>query len=92
MTAAADGVIAYISQRSSDDPSMIGRIVVQKEASVFSPSLTSPRPLDRHFADRAVCGRNVSYPAAALNPFGQFYRRRTQECGRLHVPEANCDC
>jgi len=30
MTAAADGVIAYISQRSSDDPSMIGRIVVLK--------------------------------------------------------------
>ena len=30
MTAAADGVIAYISQRSSDDPVMIGRIVVLK--------------------------------------------------------------
>jgi hypothetical protein len=74
MTAAADGVIAYISQRSSDDPAMIGYIVVLKRAT-WEPfySVYCPLHLDLCIGTSLVEQSEVrAFPTlrAALNFIG----------------------
>jgi hypothetical protein len=71
MTADADGVIAYISQRSGDDPAMIGHIVVLKRGT-WEPlySVYCPLRLDHWIVTSLVEQSEVgAFPTlrAALN-------------------------